>query len=95
MNAKILGQSSRQSSCSREEGGPTSTDFTCAKQITVQTASSQTATAVVEIKTQPESHTKRRIIPGERFCSPGALYVQTKTAVISLAPPNSQQCFLT
>lgn len=47
-----------------------------------------------EIKMQPESHTKRRIIPGKCFCSPGALDVQTKTTV-SLAPPNSQQRFAT
>lgn len=43
---------------------------------------------------QPESHTKRRIIPGKCFCSPGALDFQSKTAV-SLALPNSQQRFPT
>lgn len=35
VNAEILGQS-------REEEGPTSADFTCAKQITVQTEGTQT-----------------------------------------------------
>lgn len=32
----------------------------------------------LEIETQPESHTKRRIIPGKCFRSPGALQVQNK-----------------
>lgn len=46
-----------------------------------------------EIKIQPESHTTRRIIPGKHFCSPGALHVHNRNAIVPLAPPSSAARF--